>query len=98
MDQYAPVQPRLRNLHDPLLEARHPLTLLLVDIFFPSSGVWEIPQTMLDKFREARVADCVRNWARWDLAQENASVPRGSEGRGSGKFYCFPTHGRKIPA
>jgi hypothetical protein len=75
MDQYAPVQPRLRSVPDPLLEARHPPTLLLRDIVSPSSGVREIPQTMLEKFREARVADCVQHYARWDLGQENTSVP-----------------------
>jgi hypothetical protein len=75
MDQYAPVQPRLRSVPDTLLEARHPPTLLLRDIVSPSSGVREIPQTMLEKFREARVADCVQHYARWDLGQENTSVP-----------------------
>jgi hypothetical protein len=41
----------------------------------PASGVWEIPQTMLEKFREARVADCVQHYARWALGQENSLVP-----------------------
>jgi hypothetical protein len=30
---------------------------------------------MLEKFREARVADCVQHYARWDLGQENALGP-----------------------
>jgi hypothetical protein len=75
MDQYAPVQPRLLSVLDTLLEARHPPTLLLRDIVSPSSGIREIRQTMLEKFREARVADCVQHYARWDLGQENTSVP-----------------------
>jgi hypothetical protein len=75
MDQYAPAQPRLPSIPDPLLEARHPPSLMFRDMFFPLSGVREIPQTMLEKFREAHVADCVQHYARWDLRQENASVP-----------------------
>jgi hypothetical protein len=72
MEQYAPVLPRLRSAPDPLLEARHPPALLLRELDIPASGVGEIPQTMLEKFREARLADCVQHYARWDLGQENA--------------------------
>jgi hypothetical protein len=90
MDQYAPVRPRLRIVPDPLLEARHPPALLLRELDVPASGVREIPQTMLEKFREARVADCVQYYARWDLGQE--------EGRGGGLLYRFPTQGTKRTA
>jgi hypothetical protein len=75
MDQYAPVRPRLRSMPDPLLEARHPPALLLRELDVPASGVGEIPQTLLEKFREARVADCVQHYARWDLGLENALGP-----------------------
>jgi hypothetical protein len=69
MDQYAPVQPRMRRVPDLLLQAQHPPALLLRELDIPASGVREIPQTMLEKFREARVADCVQHYARWDLGQ-----------------------------
>jgi hypothetical protein len=75
MGQYAPVRPRMRSVPDPLLEVRHPPALLFRELDVPASGVGEIPQTMLEKFREARVADCVQNYARWDLGQESALGP-----------------------
>jgi hypothetical protein len=75
MDQYAPVRPWLPSAPDPLLEARHPPVLLLRELDVPASGVREIPQTMLETFREARVAECVQNYGRLDPGQENALVP-----------------------
>jgi hypothetical protein len=97
MDQYAPVQPRLRSVPDPLLQARHPPALLLRELDVPASGVREIPQKMLEKFREARVADCVQHYARWDLGQEN-DLDRCCEGRGGGLLYHFPTQSTKRTA